>query len=209
MIFLTKARHFPVSFLRSSSKEAEDVDRLIKQGPWPDWKNRDQSSSYQSASVLGWMWRQMTQRMTLIQSQKLLHPEDPDDKILYILSKCCDDHLLDAMKNQMATAVKNYLSGRRFHKENTKEEYYCWQRKYCKRERIKLIEERSSNSAADQSSLAAAVLYCQCFGFEHIDRHSKACEFAWLVAEGELLQIFSGEGSLPVSCERLPDMVRR
>ena len=74
---------------------------------------------------------------------------------------------------------------------------------------MKLIEARLLNPAADQSNLAAAVLYHQCFRFELNDRYSNACEFAWLVAEDELLRIFCGKGSLPVSCERLPDLLHR
>jgi hypothetical protein len=182
------------------------VDRLLKVAQWPDWKNRD--NSYPSDSVLGWMWREMTQKMTAIESQQAPACQE-SLQILDIYSKCCNFPLLDEMEDQMETAIKDYIAGRKLHAKDSKEEFYSWQKKYCTEERIELIEERSLNPAADQSKLAAAVLYHQCIGFEQRHKNSNACEFAWLVAEDELLQIFSGKGSLSVSRERLPCLLRR
>lgn len=196
-------------FLLTSSNEVRDtVQRNLKHG-WPDWKNR--GKAYESRMALGLMFRQMTETMLTL-SDARGRPKSVETSSTIIiknfLCRCQDVDLKDKMDHQAEQTIRNYIKERQLKlKSDSKENFYAWQSNYCSGKRKELIEGISTDPARDQSCLMAATLYFRCHLFEVNDKTCKACELAWLVCECELLRIFSGSDSLPVSRECLPMLI--
>ena len=134
-----------------------DVDQLNRSNRWPDWKNR--GAAYESQRLLGWMWREMTSRMDTIAGAGVKATEEcqAPRNIRNILTKCCNDDLIVQMKEEMQRSIREYIVQRERHPDKSIEDYHRWQSNYCSGEWKKLIDKRAAHSAADQSSLAAAV----------------------------------------------------
>jgi hypothetical protein len=123
-----------------------------------------------------------------------------------LISECSTEIDSEEMNNIQSTAEKfisSYLveKGAKFSATRDDEYFFKWQYNYCKDKRKYFIMNKGHDPNGF-SPLYAAIFYKQCFKMEKENPFCKACEFAWNLCQEELLQIFSGNGSLTVSAEK-------
>lgn len=96
--------------------------------------------------------------------------------------------------------VKLYITEREIRLNNFAELFYDWQLNFFISKRKDFI----GDIVCDPNRiplLHAAVIYKLCFEMEKCDLASKSCEFAWLLCQEELLDIFAGKHRIAVSCD--------
>lgn len=115
------------------------------------------------------------------------------------------DYEDESTKKKVTLQIKDFIKERERKKyslndiELTAENHFDWQSKYLSNEREKFILDRKNPQKV--ALVDAAIIYEECLALEVLDSSSFACDFAWGVCREELLEIFSGNNRISVSCE--------
>ena len=179
----------PFSFRNSS---------ILSISRWPDWKNKKNASSYESPKILGKMFRKMNESLDAIGNNdcKDTCEFEVPDKIVKLLIDYDD---VD-MKKIVPPLLKEYIQHRASSSHNMDHRnFFKWKKNYLTDVRKKFVlDKKNPNKVA---LLDAAFIYKICLIEERKDKSSRACEFAWGVCFDEIIDIFSGENKISVSCE--------
>jgi hypothetical protein len=174
---------------------------LKPQEKWPDWKCDDKSSrcGTKSDKLLGKLYRNMNEEIDKFQ----FHTDDREFPIQ--INDYIDSHLkenLNSFTEHVTKSIMSYCDERQGQLRRSFENFYIWKNNYC----LKFRENFITNKFYDPDRiplLHAAVFYKQCFIMENKRIVKNACEFAWLVCQKELIEIFAGKNGVTVSTENV------
>ena len=167
---------------------------------WPEWKCKKQSkrNATESKKVICKMFRRMNEAIENLQRPKN-SIKIPEMIECYLRSFSIEDSKKEEARlvKQVKASVEHYITEREKRLNNSAESFYEWQLNFFISMRADFIVDNFCDPNRIPP-LHAAVIYKLCFEMKKCEF---ASEFAWLLCQDELLDIFAGKHRIAVSCD--------